>query len=276
MHQVFFRIEWLNLTIYWFGVMMATAFLVGFANWVYLGKRYSPPRDFNLCADLLFWIMISGVLGARIISIAYDFDFYMAHPEQILRIDKGGLVYYGGFLGAGVAVAVFARVRKQELVSLFDFIITSLPLSHALGRIGCFLNGCCQGTACNGPLAVQYPMYSLPWDAQVQSHQITRHQPALPVHPVQLYEAAFNICLYLVLLRVYPRRKSNGLIMAIYLTSYAVGRFCFEFIRGDEVPYMLGLTTSQWTSFFILAFGITMMIYAGRHPIVNDDIQSKT
>lgn len=281
MHPIFFRTDKVTFfgepfTIYWFGVMMALAFLAGFANWVYLGKRDRVYRDFNFCADLLFWVIIAGIVGARLISVASDISYYMEYPSRIIRIDKGGITYYGGFMGAGLAILILARKHGENLVSLLDFVVTAVPLAHAFGRVGCFLNGCCHGILFNGAWAVQYPANTLPWETHLQQNLVNNYSPhSLPVHPVQLYEAAFNLLLYVVLFFAFRRRKRNGTVLALYLLIYPVGRFYFETLRGDDNLFMFGLTSSQLMSVILFLIGIVVLVYSMRRSMPANEVQSK-
>ena len=257
-----------GLSIHLYGVLMALGFMAGLANWWAIGR--SEKRDFTFCSDLLFWIMVSGIAGARVAYVAANFADFRSSPLSILAIWQGGLVYYGGFLTAGFAVLMYARRHGEKTTALFDFVITSLPLAHAFGRVGCFLNGCCYGKAWRGWLAVAYPAQSAPWHDQVQAGIINRFSlRSAPVHPVQLYESAFNLLLYLLLLRVYRRRRRDGVVTALYLLTYPVARFCLEMFRGDErirLPRM-GFSVAQILSMALFGIGGWLMIRALRQPV---------
>jgi len=160
-----------GLAIHLYGVMMALAFLAGLANWSFLGRREH--RDFAFCSDLLFWIMVAGVVGARAAYVIADFAAFRDRPLSMLYVWQGGLIYYGGFLGAGLAILVFARLRRTGVAALFDFVITAVPLAHAFGRIGCFINGCCYGSPTTCALGV--------------------YTAGAVRHPTQLYESALNV-----------------------------------------------------------------------------------
>jgi len=250
-----------GLAIHLYGVMMALAFLAGLANWSFLGRREH--RDFAFCSDLLFWIMVAGVVGARAAYVIADFAAFRDRPLSMLYVWQGGLIYYGGFLGAGLAILVFARLRRTGVAALFDFVITAVPLAHAFGRIGCFLNGCCYGREWHGPLAVRYPPHSGPWCDQVDAGLITRFSPrSAPVHPVQLYEAAANILLYLGLVWLYRRRRRDGTVLAAYLLTYPVLRFWLETLRGDPRMPVLGLSVAQGISVGLFAVGLALLVRA--------------
>jgi phosphatidylglycerol:prolipoprotein diacylglycerol transferase len=253
MHPLCFRLG--PLAIHSYGVMMALGFLAGLASWTWLSRGRE--RGFAFCSDLLFWIMVSGVLGARIAYVVSEWPSFAAHPIDIIRIDQGGLIYYGGFIGAAIAVFVFARVRRQNARELLDFTITSVPLAHALGRVGCLLNGCCHGKEGGGMLAVTFPPDSLAWLDQLEAGRIARDAPrSLPVHPVQLYEAAFDLALYALLIVFYRRTPRPGSTTALYLLIYPLGRFSLEFLRGDSRMRCGGLSVAQWFSVALFVVGI--------------------
>ena len=237
MHPEFIQIG--SRTIYWYGVLMAAAFLAGMVHWRLLGRREG--RDAAFCTDLAFWIMIAGILGARVSYVAANWGHYAQHLMEIPRIDKGGVIYYGGFMGAVIAVVVIARLRREQPLALGDFVITALPLGHALGRIGCFLNGCCYGVPGNGSWCVALPAVD-----------------GIPRQPVQLYEAAFNLTLYVVLTLAYRARRPSGSVVALYLLTYPMGRFLLEFLRGDERLHWIGLTHAQVISVAAFVIGLCL------------------
>lgn len=236
---------------------MAMGFAAGLLNWVWLGRREG--RDLNFCSDLLFWVMVSGILGARIAYVLHEFPSYVENPISVLFIHKGGLIYYGGFLLSGVAIYAFARKHHIRVLDLLDFVITAVPLAHAFGRVGCLLNGCCFGRMTDMPWGVRYPAQSSVWYAQVAQDSLLRFKPvSLPVHPVQLYEVAFNLLVYAALWVHYRRRRRSGSTTAFYLLLYPVGRFVLESFRGDDRAVWLGVSISQWVSLFLVILGLAL------------------
>jgi len=261
MYPVCFHIG--PLPIHWYGVMMALGFLVALANWTYIGRKEG--RSFNFCADLLFWIMVSGILGARLAYVVSDFKHFLAQPLAIVRVDQGGLIYYGGVVGSILAIFIFANVRREKTLVVLDLAAISVPVAHAIGRIGCFLNGCCHGREYDGLFAVSYPAKSLAWWLQVDAGRITRLAPrSLSVHPVQLYEATFNLALYFVVMWAYRCRKRNGSVSALYLLIHPAGRFCLEFLRGDKRMRWMGLSIAQLVSIVLFISGCGMLIWLHR------------
>lgn len=259
MHPDLFSIG--PITIHTYGVMMALGFLAALVNWILLGRRVGHSAQF--CTDLIFWVMVSGIAGARTAYVLENWQDYAAAPFSIIRVDQGGLVFYGGFVAAGAAIVIFARHHRQGLASFFDFVVTSVPLAHALGRVGCFLNGCCFGsrTVCAG-CGVQFPKASIPWYSQYHQRLLSADAPAsLPVHPVQLYEAGFNLVVYGLLVWLFRKRLRPGMVMAVYLMLYAVGRFTLEFWRGDrgERLEVWQLSIGQFISIPLFLLGLAVL-----------------
>lgn len=230
--------------VYWYGVMMALAFLAGIGHWQMLGRR-TGRRDLSFASDLAFWLMVGGIVGARLAYVVANADYFLSAPMEIIRVDQGGLIFYGGFIGAVLAFLVFARSRREKVLDLADFAITALPLGHALGRVGCFLNGCCGGRGVEMP-------------GLLSAH--------LNRYPVQLYEAAFNLLVYGILTAVYLRRRGSchGRVLALYLMLYPAGRFLLEFLRGDERLRWGQFSAAQYLSLALMALGLGLWIVLQR------------
>jgi len=212
---------------------------------------------------LMFWVMIGGIVGARVAYVMENWPVYAADPASIIRVDQGGLVFYGGFVAAAMAVVVFARRHRIPLARLTDFVVTSVPLSHALGRAGCFLNGCCFGGCASSAVPhVQFPQHSIPWYSQLREGVIDSHAAlSKPVHPVQLYEAGFNLVVYGVLVWLFRRKLRTGTVTGVYLVLYAIGRFALEFLRGDRADRLAvqQFSIGQFVSILVLAAGLAVL-----------------
>lgn len=167
----------------------------------------------------------------------------------LLRSLFGGMVFYGGLFGALAAVALHVRLAPSLAgAPAFDIFAVAAPLIHAFGRLGCFLGGCCYGIPCAfGFLVRENPLYP--------------RMAGVVRLPVQLFEAAGCLALFALLLALYRRRALEGRLLRLYLFAYAIMRFALEFLRGDAVRGIwLGLSTSQWISLGILAWGLGMRI----------------
>jgi len=205
---------------------------------------------------------VSGIIGARAAYVLSDLPSFLAKPLTIFRIDQGGLIYYGGFVGAAAALVLYARRHGESVWSVFDLVVTAVPLAHALGRIGCFLNGCCYGALYDGPLAVRFPSGSLPWWHHLREQLITRYDAfSRPVHAAQLYAVAANLVIYVVLVGVYRRRPGAGVTASLYLVLYAAARFLLEFVRGDQrIALGVPLDAAQIMSLVAGAVGAVLLV----------------
>ena len=233
--------------IYWYGVFVALGFLAAVTHWTFIARREKRPEGFG--SELGFWVMLSGILGARVAYILANLDYFRDAPLEILRIDRGGLIYYGGFIGAALGIILFARLRKLPLLSIADLAVSALPLGHALGRLGCFMNGCCYGLATTCRWAI--------FNADDYRY------------PVQLIEAALNIGVYLLLLRIYRRRKTTGMVLATYLMTYPIGRFLLEYLRGDQRMRWSGLDIAQEVSVVLFITGVILWLVLRRRKAPN-------
>ena len=245
-----------------YGFLMALGFAVGLLHWVILGRNRG--YDHALCTELMIWVMVSGIVGARLAYILGHFPMFLEQPERLFRLDQGGLVFYGGVVGATLAVVLFARKHKLALLPLGDFTLTAVPLSHAFGRVGCFLHSCCYGALCrSSDCGVAFPRLSQPWHHHVQSGWLEANaQQSLPVYPVQLYEAGYNLVVYLALLWMFRRQPRAGFTTALYLVLYAVGRFVLEFWRGDHASRAswAGFSPGQLVSVPLAVTGVVIAV----------------
>ncbi len=243
----------------WYGVMMALAFLSGVFHCTYLSRHIG--KDRMLMSDLVFWTMIAGLVGARLASVFSNPSEYLREPSQILAFWRGGLVYYGGLAGAAAGLLVFARVRRERVLPLLDVVGVALPLAHAIGRVGCYLNGCCFGTLSSGALAVVYPPRSAVSVEHFNRGLIASDLlPSKAVHAVQLYEAGLNLLLYFGLLWFFFRRKSNGSVIALYAMFYGVIRLVTEVFRGDDRLALGPVTAAQLFSAALFLAGAGLWI----------------
>ena len=202
-----------------------------------------------------FWLMASGIVGSRLAYVAANWSYYRDNPLEIVRIDQGGLIFYGGFLLACAALVIFARRHRVPVWHMADFAIPALAIGHALGRMGCFLNGCCYGRPAGDAFCgIAYPPICEPG----------KLFPGVPLYPVQLIESACLLALWLVLVWAYPRRRKDGAVFALYLVLYPPIRFALEYLRGDERQSWLALDVAQVTSIGLFLAGILLLVFLPR------------
>jgi len=264
MHSEIFQLG--PLTVRSFGLLMALGFLAaGYAAvWLARGTH----RNTDYLSTLIMWLMLAGVLGAR---LAYVIEHWSAEfagqPAALFRIDQGGLMFYGGVAGAGAALALFARRRRERFLDLSDLLLAVLPLGHAFGRLGCFMHGCCHGRITHGALGVTFPRLSPAWLMHVQQGGLPETSArSLPVLPTQLIEAGANLALFLALATLYRRpNRRTGFVSAAYLIGYAVIRFTVESLRGDQRQSVGPLSISQAISLAAFAIGAMLLHRCSRN-----------
>jgi phosphatidylglycerol---prolipoprotein diacylglyceryl transferase len=237
-----------SLTITWYGVMVALAFLLGLwtASRRGLSSGFAPEK----ILDLGPWLIVGTIIGARTLYVvSYWNEQFAGHSFlEVFMVWKGGLVYYGGFIGATLAGILYARLKQLPLWKLADVVAPSIALGSVFGRIGCLMNGCCYGRECALPWAIHFPI----------GHQTYPHG----VHPTEVYDSLLNLLLYLALAWLYRRKKFDGEVFAGYLIGYAVFRSIVEVFRGDYPQYYLGgwVTPAQLVSMGILLVGIVLCV----------------
>jgi phosphatidylglycerol:prolipoprotein diacylglycerol transferase len=198
-------------------------------------------------------------VGSRLAYVFANWSYYRTAPLEIIRIDEGGLIFYGGLVLGSVALVLFARHHRQSIWNAADFAIPGLAIGHALGRLGCFLNGCCYGRPAAWPaLGIAYPAGCEP----------AQRFPGVPLYPVQLLESAALFLIWLILLRAYPRRRKDGTVFALYLILYPACRFLLEFLRGDERQGWQELNVAQAISLAMILAGILLFALLPRRTSI--------
>jgi phosphatidylglycerol---prolipoprotein diacylglyceryl transferase len=264
-HPIAFQLG--PLTIHWYGVMIALAFLAGLWTATRRARRVNVAGD--KIADVTFWLMIGAILGARAVYVAtyWKTEFSSRPWSEMFMIQHGGLVYYGGFIGATLAGAIYLRWKKLPQWKMADILAPSIALGSIFGRIGCLLNGCCYGRGCHLPWAIRFPSQSEgAWMQQFNQGLVGRDEPSLPVHPTEIYDALLNLALYFGLAWLFRRKKFDGQVFATYFIGYALCRFIVEYFRGDYPPDHLhnGLTSAQLVSVPIFIAGVALYALLSR------------
>ena len=263
MHSILFSLD--HIVIHSFGACLAIAILLCYWVMVHLGKQTGYTSDF--ISNLLTLLIASGLVGARLAYVIEHWSYYSTDPKSIIMVQQGGLMFYGGLLLACAALILFCIKSRKRVADVLDLVVTMVPLGHCIGRIGCFLNGCCYGRASDSCLAVRFPHGSIPWSEQLDAGLITSSATtSLPVLPSQLFESALNLLIFFVLLRHYPKRRHAGSQVALYMILYATVRFIVEFSRADERLHFGWVSISQAISIVLFVVGIGMFIRFARKP----------
>jgi phosphatidylglycerol:prolipoprotein diacylglycerol transferase len=262
-----------------YGVMLLVAAAAG--TWLSVRRGRAVGIDADTILALGMEIFLWGLVGARLFYVLeYHEQFFAADRSlpaalaQVLNIAQGGLVVFGSLPTAAIAAWLFARRRGLDILQLADVIAPGLLVGLALGRLGCFLNGCCYGGPCDLPWAVRFPPDSPPWLDQAARGLLpapVSGQPApwsLPVHPAQLYAALDAALLAALAIAFTPVARRRGAVFALVLTLHPISRMLLEAIRIDEPP-ALGtvLSISQLVSLVLLALAAALWWWIARQPL---------
>ena len=173
--------QWGWLSVYWYGFIIAIAIVIGFLITI----RFSKQRGFDdkLWYDMLFYSLISGLIGARLYHVILELPYYLSHPLQILQVWQGGLAIHGGIIGGALAIYYFARKNKWSFFKIADILVIVLILGQAMGRWGNYFNQEIFGTPTSLSWGIPIEMQNRP--AQYLSSQY--------FHPTFLYESILNL-----------------------------------------------------------------------------------
>ncbi len=253
------------LTVRWYGIMVASAFLVGFFT-LQRRARSREGIDEETAGNLTLAAMLGGIVGARILYVAQNWPEFRGHPLEMLRIDHGGLVFYGGFFGAVAAVGLYCLRKKLPAGEAADLAAPVLPLAHAVGRVGCFLNGCCFGKPFAHFPHVQYlPGSDVQLIQRIKGLCPPDSPTCLPVFPIQLVNSLTNLAIFALLLWFEKRLERRGQLFALYIVFYSFARFCTEFGRGDYLNYVGPFTPAQAVCLVLFPAGIVLFLALGRY-----------
>ncbi len=242
MHPYLIKIGSFKLPAY--GVFVALAFMTALTLAVKRAEREGIEKE--VIVDLSFWILISGIIGARFYFVLENLSLFVERPWEIFFLWKGGLALFGGIVGGTVGGYLYCKKRGLDLKKTADIVGWVLPLAQAIGRIGCLCAGCCYGKPCHLPWAITFTNpYSL---ARI----------GVPLHPTQIYHMVANLIIFFILTYLYNRKRFDGQIFSLYLILYSLGRFFVEFFRGDYRIYIGIFSLPQWFCIFTFAFGILL------------------
>jgi len=226
MHPILFQLG--PFTIYSYGFSLALGFIVAtYLAKLEAGRKGIPPEKI---INLSLCLALSGVLGARLLYILQNLRFYISNPGEILMLHRGGLSFYGGFVLATICASIYLKREHLSIPKVFDLIAPYLALAQGIGRIGCFLNGCCYGRAAR--------------------------------HPTQIYSALSLLAIFLILRTVQTKGAGKayftGQAFLLYCLLYSLMRFFMEYLRGDNLRIFANLTVHQLISIgiFVISGGV--------------------
>lgn len=223
--------------IYTFGLIVAIAFLAGLWFSLREAKRKGISKD--VVEGLVFYIMLGGIISSRISHVIIFWDSYSSNVLSVFMLWEGGLVFYGGFLGAVIASVIYLRIKKLSVFKYLDLIAPSTALGHAIGRIACLVGD-------GGHIG---KLTSLPFGVLVDGE--IRHLTAL-------YDFVNLVVLFIILLYLRKKKFFTGFLFLFYVCFYAFVRFFLDFLRTD--PTFYGLTVTQWAVIPVFLVSLAVIV----------------
>ena len=264
-----------RFTVHGYGLMIGLGFAAAVFMGCYLARKVGlSENDFT---NIAIWVLVIGFMGGKLLYIIVEFKSFLTDPMRVLSSE--GFVVYGGIITGVLSIIVYCRIKKQKSLQYLDLLGAVVPLNQSLGRIGCFLAGCCYGRRTDSWLGVEFPEGCI-----------------APAHvkllPTQLFMAAGDFVIFIVLvmyfLKVYKKGvqqvsanvkaqdvspdlngahdfkkepdKPEGSVAALYLVLYSIGRFIIEFFRNDVRGNVGALSTSQFIAIFTFLGGAALYI----------------
>jgi phosphatidylglycerol:prolipoprotein diacylglycerol transferase len=241
-----------------YGVLVTSAFLV--ALWLAAKLAASAGLDKEAVLNLGIYCGLAAIVGAKLLMLAYDFDYYRRNPGEIFSLStlQAGGVFQGGLVAA-LAVAVwYMRKTKLPALATSDAFAPAIALGHAIGRLGCFSAGCCWGIECHRPWAVTF--------TNPVANRLFGTPLNIPLHPTQLYESGAEALIFVVLYRRFRAAHRAGTVIGLYLVLYSCARFTIEFYRAPDQPNPFSgpLTDAQWICVATLLLGAWLLARKAR------------
>ena len=214
----------------WYGVLIATAVLIG----VNLSMRLAKSRNIDpeAIADLAIWLVLAAIPSARLYYVAFEWQNYSQHPEQIIKIWEGGIAIHGAIIGGTIAAIIFAKLQQLSFWQLADVVAPSVALGQTIGRWGNFFNSEAFGRPTDLPWKLYIPKDRRPFEYINFDY----------FHPTFLYESVWNLLVFSVLMWLFIRdsryhRLRTGSIFLVYVIAYSIGRFGVEGLRTDSLMF---------------------------------------
>jgi len=239
------------LTLHTYGVILAVAFVAGL--WMASQQARKAGLDPARITDMAVYVLIAGLVGAKLLLVAVEWSYFTRHPREIFSILQSGGVFYGGLLGALPVAWWYARRHSLPGWQTADVLAPSVALGQSIGRLGCFAAGCCFGKPTDVPWAVVF--------RDVYATRQVGTPIDTPLHPSQLYESLATILIFTVLIWMARHKRFHGQVVLAYITLYAIARFGLEFFRGDAARgtvFGTSMSTSQFIA-ILMALGALLL-----------------
>lgn len=228
-----------NFTIHGYGLMIGIGFVLAVLIGGYRTKKLGlSDDDFT---NIAICLLVFGFMGGKLLFIIVNFTQFIQDP--LGHLGSEGFVVYGGIIVGIFSIFLYCKIKKLSFFSYMDMMSPAVMINQGLGRVGCFMAGCCHGRPTDSWFSVTFtdPNCLAPINT--------------PLVPTQLISAAFDLAVAVLLFAIQRKVKYRGTVSGIYLMLYGVGRFIIEFFRGDIDRGNVGaLSTSQFISIFMVIF----------------------
>jgi phosphatidylglycerol:prolipoprotein diacylglycerol transferase len=245
-----------QITVYTYGVLLAAAYLTGLKFAMVRGRKWG--LDEARVMDLGIYIIISALIGAKLMLLVVDFGHFWRNPADALTLIRSGGVFYGGLILAVAVSLWYLRRHRMPVWTTCDAFAPGIALGHVIGRMGCLMAGCCFGRPTDLPWAITFT------DPFAESNVGT--PLGTPLHPTQLYEAGAELLILGLLLGTERKgRYFAGRTFWLYILLYGISRYIIEFYRGDPRGLVFGvLSTSQFISAILVPLSLVMLVRLSR------------
>ena len=247
MHPILFQVG--DFKLYSFGLMMVIAFFSALTFARFRAKRYGMTPD--EVGDMSFWALLGGILGARAMFIAQEWDHYSKNLKELFSLQFQGLTSFGGILVGGLVIWLWAKKKKLPVLQLLDLASGPFLLGHIFGRIGCLLNGCCYGHVC--PTGFPFGVHS------------AEARDGLLHYPAQAFDSLMNVAALGILIVLERRGLKLGQSTGIMLILHGLARFIYEFWRIGSSSTRWGslpITEAQAVALLLVAIGAGLYLWS--------------
>jgi phosphatidylglycerol:prolipoprotein diacylglycerol transferase len=240
-----------HIPLHTYGFLIAVGFLLG----IFTVRKLAAKSQMNpdLISDLAFWLLLWGFVGARILFVITRWQEFVEAPIDVFKVWEGGLVFFGGLIGATAFALYYFKKHKLSPWRMIDILTPGLVIAHAMGRLGCLSAGCCYGRPTG-----------MPWGVRINSELVDASMRGIPLHPTQLYESSALLILYFGLLYIFKHKKFDGQVGLTYFMLYPIIRSIIEIYRGDSIRgFVIDgiLSTSQFISILVFAGALVVLMY---------------
>lgn len=247
------------ISVHSYGLCIAIGLLA--ALWLSCKRAKDRNLSDDICYGILFCATIFGFLGSKILFTIVEWESFIKDPKTF--ISSSGFVVLGGITTGFLAVFIYCKIKKVSFVDYVDVCIPAVPLAQGIGRIGCFMAGCCYGRETDSFIGIAFK----------NSHFAPNNVKLIPT---QLISAVGDWIIVLIILIAIKKVKNRGFGPGVYFVSYSIGRFLVEFLRNDYRGSVGFLSTSQFYSIITLIIGIVVIILSLKFGAVKDDVVDET